>query len=154
MNNLKNLSIEELEKLRDEISLLLFLKENTDSIDEDVVLFYDIIRNGLGKDYPSLYIIKQTKKSLYNKIVETHKNVVTFFGTHIKITSNVKIKIYRLFTKIMILYLKRANLLVSLNTIIQIGKNDFDVILDLFYPDYISSGLVDLILEDNIGKKR
>jgi hypothetical protein len=130
---IRSMSIDELIDLKNYIDMLIAYSKDTN---QEIVLFYDILKKKLADEnvsYPDYHIMigkKSFKKKLYDTFSYV-KNVFCFDGLDYRI----KVKLYGLVADLMILFLKRNNLPLGMDTIFT-NIHHLDSELDRAFPGY------------------
>lgn len=149
---LPNLSQDELKKLDNNIKF--YLKYSIVKGSNYETLLYESINskvNELTGDNLFFAVFKKSKIG-YKQLgvcVNTLENFVTIIDKNIKVTRLRRKQLYNLYVNVIIEYLIKYNIPISINSILNCHEK-FIALLDKKYPGYIETGLLYLLFSDSI----
>ena len=152
INILPTLSQEDLKKIEDTIKF--YLKSTKKEVHSEEVLLYDSINNKVKVITENDLFFNVFKKSKigYKQLGECLKtldNFITIINKNIKVTRLLRKQIYNLYVEIIVEYLLKYRIPVSINSILNCHEK-FLSLLDKKYPGYLEGGILYLVFSDNI----
>lgn len=153
LETLPKLSKAELKKIRDKLNYLLKEENNDKESDKELELFYIIITNEirltLKVKNTEFYLWKKKSINLYKKLIEIREILDMQFKELVNSqTRKVNFrKWYILFSRLICIYIVKNNLSLTVTEVVN-NHDRFLSLLNSAYPDYISSGFINIILDD------